>query len=136
MKKIKEFVKEKHLLSHQEMDTIHKEFLDIYNSVEPSTNQSFIQKLTELLEHSKRHFAYEEEQMDKYNYPTAREHKEEHGKVLNEIQYFINNSNTLFGKKMLRSYYIEKIPEWFDLHLLSMDSDLAAFLKKEAKWVS
>ncbi|PLY05037.1 MAG: hemerythrin [Arcobacter sp.] len=130
MKNIKEFENEKHLLKNDTMDTLHQEFLDIYNSVDISSYESFIQKLIQLKEHSRVHFAKEEELMDEFNYPTAREHKDEHAKVLAELNYFINNAVSSFGKKMLKAYYIEKLPDWFDLHLLSMDSDLAAYLNK------
>lgn len=133
MNKLIEFQNDKHLLKNDKMDTLHKEFLDIYNSVETSRIESFIKKLTEILEHSKRHFAKEEELMDSSSYPTFREHKEEHAKVLAEMQYFINNSHSMIGKKMLKAYYMEKIPDWFDLHLISMDSDLAAHLSKETR---
>lgn len=127
---MKNFENEKHLLNNSNIDTLHKEFLDIFNSVDTSSYQSFRQKLTELLEHSKKHFAYEEEQMEDYAYPTSREHKDEHAKVLAEMQYFINNSHSMIGKKMLKAYYIEKLPDWFDLHLLTMDSDLVSYIKK------
>ncbi|QKF82337.1 bacteriohemerythrin [Halarcobacter ebronensis] len=127
---MKNFENEKHLLNYDEIDELHREFLDIYNSVDSSSIDSYIQKLTALLQQSKRHFNVEEELMDKYSYPRSREHKDEHRKVLAEMQYFINNTNSLFGKKMLKAYYNEKLGDWFDLHLLSMDSDLTAFLKK------
>jgi hemerythrin-like metal-binding protein len=128
MEKI-QFNESKHLLNHNEIDTLHKEFLDIYNSVNASDIQSYIEKLKELYEHSIIHFTYEEEQMDKYGYPTSKEHKDEHNKVLAEMQYFISKSNTMIGRKMLQAYYKEKLPDWFDLHLISMDSDLSGFLK-------
>ena len=133
MKKLKEFENDKHLLKNNTMDNLHQEFLDIYNSVETSSIESFIQKLIKLREHSKVHFITEEELMDEFNYPTSREHKEEHQKVLHEMQFFLDKSNTMIGKQMLKAYYIEKLPDWFDLHLISMDSDLASFLKKSTK---
>lgn len=126
----KPFEKEKHQLNYEVMDELHQEFLDIYNSVDTSNIKSFQEKVTVLLAHSKKHFAQEEELMDEYGYPTSKEHKEEHNKVLAEMEYFLNLSRTPFGQKMLKAYYMEKIPSWFDLHLLSMDSDLAYFLKK------
>ena len=131
---MKQFEEKKHLLNHDEIDCLHKEFLDIYNSVDSSNTNSYIQKLISLLEHSKIHFKIEEDLMDKHNYPTAREHKDEHKKVLAEMDYFIKNSSSIFGKKMLKAYYKEKIGDWFDLHLLSMDSDLTAYLKKGNRW--
>lgn len=130
MKTLKNFDNSKHLLKYDAMDTLHKEFLDIYNSVDCKSCESFIRKLKVLYEHTKLHFKEEEELMDRYNYPTVREHKDEHAKVLHEIQYFLDRSHSIIGKKLLKSYYLEKLPEWFDLHLLSMDSDLSSFLKK------
>ena len=129
---MKKFEDEKHLLNHEEIDNLHREFLEIYNSVNKEDIDSYIQKLTALLQQSKTHFTQEEELMDEFKYPRSREHKDEHRKVLAEMQYFINNSNSMFGKKMLKAYYVEKLGDWFDLHLLSMDSDLAAFLKNTA----
>ena len=67
--------------------------------------------------------------MDRYNYPRSMEHKNEHNKVLAELQFFIDKSHSLFGMNILKSYYLEKLPYWFDYHLLSMDSDLSAYLK-------
>jgi hemerythrin-like metal-binding protein len=128
-----EFQDNKHLLKHNEMDEIHREFITIYNAVDYSSTQSYINKLKQVFEHTKRHFSYEESQMDQFNYPTSREHKEEHQKVLHEMQFFLEKSNTSIGKQLLKAYYKQKLPDWFDLHLISMDSDLAGFLKQFKK---
>ena len=129
MPKIKECDKKKHLLNYEKMDTLHLEFLDIYNSVNINSNESIKLKSTELFIHTKRHFLEEEKLMDRYNYPRSMEHKNEHNKVLAELQFFIDKSHSLFGMNILKSYYLEKLPYWFDYHLLSMDSDLSAYLK-------
>jgi hemerythrin-like metal-binding protein len=110
---------------------LHQEFLDIYNSVNCDDINSYKEKLTVLLAHSKKHFSQEETYMDEFAYPTQREHKDEHNKVLAEMQYFLSISESSFGQKMLKAYYLEKIPSWFDLHLISMDSDLVYFLKQK-----
>ena len=124
------FDKTKHILNHTKIDTLHKEFLDIYASTEINSIENIIIKSKELLDHSIRHFHEEEVLMEKYNYPTIKEHKDEHYKVLAEMEYFIKNSHSDFGKKMLKAYFIGKLPEWFDLHLASMDSDLVYHLNK------
>lgn len=126
---MKPFEPSKHLLDYSEMDSTHQEFLDIYNSVDSSDAQSYRSKLMELLEHSKHHFTFEEELMDSSEYKRSREHKDEHAKVLAEMEYFIKASHSKMGLKMLQAYYKEKLPDWFDLHLISMDSDLAHHLK-------
>jgi hemerythrin-like metal-binding protein len=126
---MKQFEEEKHLLHNEEIDTLHKEFLDIYNSVDKNNDSSFREHLIKLYGHSKVHFASEEKLMDESGYKTSKEHKDEHEKVLAEMNYFINLSQNKFGINMLKAYYKEKIPQWFDLHLISMDSDLAHHLK-------
>lgn len=116
-----------------EMDTVHREFISLYNSVDVQSDISFKNALIKLLNHTKMHFASEERLMNEFNYPRSAEHKDEHNKVLSEMNYFVEISRSVFGMKMLKSYYLQKIPEWFDLHLLSMDSDLAHFLKGNQK---
>jgi hemerythrin len=128
MSKLKAFDKSKHVLNNKVIDVLHKEFLEIYNSVEVSSNVSIKSKAIELLAHTKRHFMEEEKLMDRYNYSRSMEHKNEHNKVLAELQFFIDKSHSVFGMNILKSYYIEKIPYWFDYHLASMDSDLVSYL--------
>lgn len=124
------FENKKHLLNYEEMDALHKEFIDIYNSIEDSGIQSYKNVMMKLLNQTKRHFCDEELLMNKFNYPRKKEHIDEHKKVLAEMEYFINKSNSKMGQMMLKSYYREKLPGWFDLHLISMDSDLSSFLNK------
>jgi hemerythrin-like metal-binding protein len=128
MGKLKSFDKNKHVLNNKVMDVLHKEFLEIYNSVDINSTQSIKSKSTELLAHTRRHFLEEEKLMDRYNYTRSMEHKNEHNKVLAELQFFIDKSHSIFGMNILKSYYLEKIPYWFDYHLASMDSDLVSFL--------
>lgn len=125
---LKEFDKSKHLLNYEKMDNLHMEFLDIYNSVNLSSIESIKSKSMELLAHTKKHFNEEEILMDRYDYPRIKEHKDEHEKVLAELDFFIKKSHSIFGMNILKSYYLEKLPHWFDFHLLSMDSDLTAHL--------
>ncbi len=126
---MKKFEANKHSLNYEKMDTLHMEFLEIYNSVDLNSKDSINAKATELLEHTKKNFSGEEKLMDRYSYPRSKEHKDEHNKVLSELRFFIDKSHSIFGMNILKSYYVEKLPYWFDYHLASMDSDLAAFLK-------
>ncbi|WP_373072958.1 bacteriohemerythrin [Sulfurimonas sp.] len=120
----------KHTLNHEEMDSHHKDFIDIYNSLEDESQESYKNVMIKILEQTKVHFCHEEELMKENNYPRLKEHSDEHKKVLYEMEYFINGSNTMIGKKILKSYFKEGLPNWFNSHLLSMDSDLSSFLKQ------
>jgi len=127
-----EFIKEKHILDHQEIDETHQEFVEIYNSLENNSTESYKNVMIKLYEHSKVHFCNEEKLMEKSNYPRRKEHIDEHNKVLGEMEYFINRSNSKIGQTLLKAYYVEKLPSWFDLHLISMDSDLSHHLNTKA----
>lgn len=122
------FDDKKHLLNFDEMDSYHKEFVDIYNSKTGEDIQDYKNVMIEILEHTKMHFCHEEDLMLKHKYPRLKEHSDEHKKVLYEMEYFIKGSGTRIGKEILKSYYTEGLPSWFDTHLLSMDSDLCSFL--------
>jgi len=123
------FQDEKHLLNFEDMDKHHKEFIDIYNSKQSDSTQDYKNVMIKILEQTKVHFCHEEDLMKEHNYPRLKEHSDEHKKVLYEMEYFINGSNTMIGKQILKSYYLEGLPTWFDTHLLSMDSDLSSFIK-------
>ena len=69
---MKHFEDEKHLLNNEDIDTLHKEFLDIFNSVDPSDDSSYRDKLIKLYEHSKIHFRIEETLMDESGYRTSK----------------------------------------------------------------
>jgi len=126
-----EFNETKHLLDFDDMDSYHQEFVEVYSSLEDTTIQGYKNVMIKIFEQTKVHFCHEEELMQKYNYPRIKEHSDEHKKVLHEMKYFIDKSHTIFGKNMLKSYYNEALPNWFDSHLLSMDSDLSSYLKNK-----
>ena len=121
----------KHLLNFEEMDSYHKDFVNIYNSLENDSSEAYKNVMLKILEQTRLHFCNEEELMQKYNYPRLKEHSDEHKKVLYEMEYFINGANTKIGRNILKSYFLEGLPNWFDTHLLSMDSDLSSFLKEK-----
>lgn len=123
------FKNEKHTLGHNEIDETHQEFVNIYNSLKDSTTESYKNVMIKLYEHTKIHFCQEEQMMEEFNYPRKKEHIDEHNKVLGEMEYFINRSNSKIGQTLLKAYYDEKLPSWFDLHLISMDSDLTHHIK-------
>ena len=53
MKELKVLKKENNLLNYEVMDSLHMEFIDIYNSVDINSNDSIKSKSMALLMHSK-----------------------------------------------------------------------------------
>ena len=110
------------------MDTTHREFVVLVNALAHADDADFGQCLTRLHQHTRAHFAREDALMDQTRFPAATEHKAEHRRVLAELaqlQRRVDKGVISFA----RSYVRERLPEWFHLHLATMDSALAAHLR-------
>ena len=119
-----------HNLNYPKLDEVHREFIEIYNSVYTS-DVSIKETLAKLHDHTKEHFIIEEREMVEFHYPRIYEHKQEHQRVLWEMEYFLNLTNSLFGQNLMKKYFTDKLPEWFTLHLANLDSDLSSFLNSK-----
>ncbi|THF56924.1 hypothetical protein E6O51_18960 [Pseudothauera rhizosphaerae] len=68
---------------------------------------------------------------DDARFPAIGEHVNEHQRVLGELMAF--GRGVQAGRlKFARAYVQQSLPEWFDLHLSTMDAALAAHLKRSA----
>lgn len=106
------------------IDSRHTEFWDLYLALKASGKDDFIDLFVSMIEHTKSHFAEEEADMGTIVYPSQNEHKQEHAKALEEMNYFLDKAK---GNKIMfaRAYVNERLENWFRQHLLNMDSDLA-----------
>jgi hemerythrin-like metal-binding protein len=109
------------------MDEKHDEFLNLLAKIKISQNSEFIPLFEEMIEHTKEHFAFEEEIMNKHNFYGIQEHLDEHANLLGEMEYFYNKAKKLppFGKSYINDYAYDK----FKRHIINIDSQLAMFLK-------
>jgi len=117
------------LLNIESMDKHHRDFIDMYNKIDFDNDEMLICEIHSIINQTKIHFLEEEELMKKYSYPRILEHKEEHDKIIYELTYFIKKASEPFGKKLLKSFCKERLVQWFENHIVSMDSDLAYSLK-------
>ena len=111
------------------MDKIHDEFLHLLLQLQSCNSQDFLPIFEEMIEHTKDHFAFEEEMMSKYDFYGKLEHLDEHANLLNEMQYFYEKSQKVpaFGKSYINDYAYDK----FKRHVINIDSQLAMFLKEQ-----
>lgn len=111
------------------IDKIHDEFLSLLTELKVCNSQDFLSLFEEMIEHTKDHFAFEEEMMVKYGFHGKHEHFDEHKNILNEMQYFYEKAQKLpaFGKSYINDYASDK----FKRHVLNIDSQLAMFLKEQ-----
>ncbi|WP_072679557.1 bacteriohemerythrin [Arcobacter sp. LA11] len=121
----------KYILDIDVMDKHHKDFIEIFINLDFKNDETLMKDINSIILQTITHFSDEEELMEKYLYPRVTEHKEEHDKILYELKYFYNKANNPFGKKLLKSFCKERLPQWFEDHIISMDSDLAQVIKNK-----
>jgi len=125
------FNQEQHLLGMSEMDNTHLDFIQQVNALENKKGDALCQCFAELLQHTIDHFEREDQLMQACSFPQIAEHREEHRKVLAEMQRFCGQLKQ--GKSMFaRAFIRERLPGWFDLHLSTMDSALVWHLEQRA----
>lgn len=109
------------------MDETHDAFLELLSKIKSCSNSEFMPLFEEMIEHTKEHFAYEEEMMHRLNFYARQEHLDEHVNLLGEMIYFYEKAKKLpaFGKSYINEYAYEK----FKRHIINIDSQLAMFLK-------
>lgn len=81
----------------------------------------------ELYAHTQKHFEREKQLMQQSAFPAETEHNGEHQRVLGEFKQFktrVDKGLITFG----RAFVTERLPSWFQLHVSTMDSALAAHL--------
>ncbi len=117
------------LLGEEGMDATHAEFADLVNRCAAAADSGFARLFQSLLEHTGDHFAREEALMLDTGFPALQEHRDEHRRVLAELRQL--GLRVGAGRSTLaRSYVREQLPAWFSLHAATMDSALAAHLRK------
>jgi hemerythrin-like metal-binding protein len=118
------------VLDNAGMDATHRTFVGLVTRLASADDASFPALFNELLDHSREHFAAEDALMRSSRFAATGEHIGEHQRVLAELRAF--NRSVKGGRLMVaRAYVRESLPEWFELHLSTMDSALAAHLRKQ-----
>jgi len=112
------------------MDGYHHEFLSILSALNTMPDGVFTTLFAELLRHTHEHFSQEEKLMRETQFPAMREHVDEHLRVMGDLESML--ARVKRGRMMMPREFVKNgMPEWFALHLATMDSALAAHLKIE-----
>lgn len=111
-----------------EMDATHREFVEMMAAVLRSSDEEFPASFATLVEHCHQHFDNEGRLMRTSGFPAIVEHESEHSRVLGELDYLVARIQT--GRLSMARAYSEGLPIWFSHHLATMDSALAACIKR------
>ncbi len=117
------------VLGIDEMDHTHREFSALVNLLIETSDAEFIVLFGKLLDHCRQHFSNEGRLMRISRFPALGEHEGEHHRVYGDLVQM--NRAVQRGRTLLARAYVKNgLEEWFNLHLATMDSALAAHLKK------
>lgn len=111
------------------MDEVHREFVALCNTVATAQGAEFGRQFRQLFEHTRQHFADEEQRMQESDFPAYGEHRADHQRILGDMDRFSQRAEA--GRSaMARAWLGDSLPNWFDNHARTMDSALAAHLKR------
>ncbi len=114
-------------IQEQAIDQDHTVFIRLVNQMQTADKLQFVQLFEHLLTHTQAHFEYENKLMEQYGFPAIAEHQGEHHRVLTELKHFkqrVDKGMIAMG----RAYISELIPQWFTLHVSTMDRALDAHI--------
>jgi hemerythrin len=85
--------------------------------------------LSQLLEHTRNHFAYEEQLMSQHNYPGYEAHKSDHNRLM---QHLVDLTERYKNGELLLSFAIVlELKGWAVVHIEKSDKQLGTFLNKQ-----
>ncbi len=117
-------------LNYATLDEDHAQFIQLVNQLETANSADFPKLFAQLHEHTEHHFDKENKLMDEYGFPAITEHKGEHGRILADFKQFrkrVDRGLIPFG----RAFVKDQLPQWFQLHVSTMDSALVAHINKQ-----
>lgn len=114
------------------IDNDHDEFISLLNKLDTADNANFPALFQQLYEQTEQHFERENQLMEQFSFPGETKHKGEHQRVLGEFKQFksrVDKGLIAFG----RSFVKDRLPQWFGLHVTTMDSALVAHINKQSQ---
>ncbi len=121
---------DKYSVSVLEMDTQHKELINILNELYDAmsarkSNEILSSVITKLLNYTRKHFSAEELYMQKYSYPAYPTQKKEHDFFVSKIQNFQKDLNA--GKLTLSLDVATFLKDWLVNHICVEDKKYGSF---------
>lgn len=106
------------------MDDTHQEFVDAYNRLLAASGEAQLIEMDAFIAHTVEHFDQENRWMELIGFPGC--HKAEHDRVLavcRDVRKRMERGDAALGRQLL-----QELPIWFDNHVATMDSALAAYI--------
>lgn len=108
----------------REIDILHEEMTNLAVALRMAPDSDFSALFAKFLAHAEMHFETEEKMMRESGFVHASEHVAEHRQMLQEMRQFQQRRISF-----VRGYVEQRLPERLNLHIIRLDSLLAAWLK-------
>lgn len=112
------------------VDQAHRDLLAQMHALIAGSDNDVAQGMERLVELMERDFRDEEELMERMSYPAIRAHMEQHARVLGAL-HRIEPGDVPAARAAL-----VLLPQWFEMHLATLDSALAEALKVSGAMVA
>ena len=114
-------------LGMPEVDTEHRDLIDLINRLYESIQSgqdpaTIVEFLAELRACASKHFAHEEEVMQRRGYSAYDEHHAEHARLLEELDTMINDCQN--GGLKDDDTISDRLHDWFCIHFKTYDAPL------------
>lgn len=118
------------------MNQDHQDAVNLVNDIEKYYEAGDVDgakdNLKRLQEHCKDHFSHEEQEMRAHSFPPYQVHKQEHDRVLMELDMVITQLENHGDLSKVSGYLKNEFPTWFAQHLATMDLRTAQFIAAQA----
>jgi len=118
------------------MNRTHHEEVEMVNSLQQSidarltgqqNDAEITRQLTAWIDHTRAHFARENELMEQTGFPAFPVHSEEHQVALSRMQTVVDGWHQNKDIERVKDYVFTLWPNWFITHVSSMDTITAEF---------
>lgn len=119
-----------------EIDSQHETLTGLINllhetMLQGADKKSLDELLSQLLEHTRAHFSFEEQLMSQYNYPEYAAHKSEHNRLL---QHLLDLTERYKNGELLLSFAIVlELRGWAMVHIEKSDKPLGTYLNNQKR---
>ena len=121
-------------LNITEIDSQHEALINLINEIHETMLQGadkadLDRLLSQLLEHTRSHFSYEEELMSRYSYAEYETHKSEHNRLMEHLEDLVVRYHS--GELLLSFAIVLELKGWATIHIEKSDNPLGSFLSNQ-----
>jgi len=126
-------------LGIESIDTQHKKLIDLINALDTAIaagygNDMLGKVLGGLLDYTIEHFSYEENLLERCDYPSYPSHKAEHDSLTEKVEFLSHVFEQ--GQSVNTDQIMQFLKIWLQEHILDIDKRYVPFVKEKSRQLS